>query len=518
MTAQPFLHLRHISKSYPGVRALENVSLSISSGEVIGLIGENGAGKSTLMKILGGVIAPTKGDLMVDGQEFTALSIYDALAAGIAFVHQELNIFDNLDVAANIFIGREARRWPFGRRRHPLALLDRKNMCAQAEILLQRLGCNFSANTPASALSIAQRQQVEIARGLSQGARLIVLDEPTSSLTSTETSQLLDIVEDLKKSGVGVIFVSHRLGEVRQCADRIIVLRDGEMVGTLTRQEANHQAMVRLMIGRDINAFYTAPRQSAGEMVMEVKDLNTGVGGKEGKASFTLHRGEILGFAGLIGAGRSEIARVIFGVDQPRSGTLFFEGKVLQLRHPQDAIRHGIFLVPEDRKGAGLVVNDSVVSNLCLPDLMRYARFGLMNQASQLVNAARQIEALQIKVAHPKLLVGTLSGGNQQKVVLGKWLAMAPRLIIFDEPTRGVDIGAKSEIYALMRHLADSGVAVMMISSDMEEIIGVSDRVAVMCEGQLSGILPREHVNEETIMNLAVGHKIQDKIREGAYA
>jgi len=501
MRAQPFLHLRHISKSWPGVRALEDVSLSISSGEVIGLIGENGAGKSTLMKILGGVIAPSKGQIVVDGQEFSALTIQDALAAGIAFVHQELNIFDNLDVTANIFIGREQRRWPLG-------LIDRKSMHVEARCLLQRVGCNFPVDTPAAALSIAQRQQIEIARGLSQGARLIVLDEPTSSLTPTETAQLLGVIEDLKQNGVGVIFISHRLAEVRQCADRIVVLRDGQMVATLTRQEASHQAMVRLMIGRDIQDFYTAPRQSAGQAVVEVKNINTGVGGMKGTASFTLHGGEILGVAGLIGAGRSEIARVIFGVDKARSGTILFEGKPLQLRHPRDAIGHGIFLVPEDRKGAGLVIDDNVVSNLCLPDLMNYAHFGLIDHASQLANAARQIEALQIKAAHPKVLVGTLSGGNQQKVVLGKWLAMAPRLIIFDEPTRGVDIGAKSEIYALMRQLADSGVAIMMISSDMEEIIGVSDRVAVMCEGRLSGILPRAEVNEETIMHLAVDHEV----------
>jgi len=494
---QPFLQLRGISKSYPGVQALEDVSLSISCGEVIGLIGENGAGKSTLMKILGGVIAPTKGDIVLDGQKLAALTIHDSLAAGIAFVHQELNIFDNLDVAANIFIGREAQHW---------SLIDQQSMYAQTESLLQRLGCGFSANTQAASLSIAQRQQIEIARGLSQGARLIVLDEPTSSLTPTETDQLLGIIADLKQSGVGVIFISHRLGEVRQCSDRIFVLRDGKMVSTLRREEASHQAMIQLMIGRNINELYISPQQPVGQAVMEVKELNTGVGGIRGSASFALHRGEILGFAGLIGAGRSEIARVIFGIDKARSGTLIFEGKPLQLHHPGDAIQHGIFLIPEDRKGAGLIVDDSVVGNLCLPDLLRYAWFGLLNQTSQLANAMRQIKALQIKVAHPKVPVGTLSGGNQQKVVLGKWLAMSPKLIIFDEPTRGVDIGAKAEIYALMRQLADSGVAIMMISSDMEEIIGVSDRVAVMCEGRLSGILTREHVNEEAIMNLAIGH------------
>jgi len=512
MAAQPFLQLLHISKSYLGVQALEHVSLSVSSGEVVGLIGENGAGKSTLMKILGGVIAPTKGSIVVDGQEFATLTVRDALVAGVAFVHQELNIFGNLDVAGNIFIGREAQRWRIGKGKHPFALMDQVNMYARAETLLHRLGCNFSARTLAAGLSIAQCQQIEIARGLSQGARLIVLDEPTSSLTPTETGQLLDIVADLKQSGVSVVFISHRLNEVQQCADRIVVLRDGQQVGELTRGEASHQAMVRLMIGRDINSFYTAPRQLAGDVVLEVENLYTGVGGKKARASFCLHRGEILGFAGLIGAGRSEIARVLFGVDAPLSGNIMLDNKPLYLHHPRDAIRHGIFLVPEDRKGAGLIIEDSVVNNLCLPDLMRHARFGLIDHNSQLTNTKEQISSLKIKLASPDLPVATLSGGNQQKIVLGKWLAMSPRLIIFDEPTRGVDIGAKSEIYALMRQLADHGVAIMMISSDMEEIIGVSDRVAVMYEGNLAGILTRDKVREETIMNLAVGHTIEEAV------
>jgi len=502
MTAQAFLHLRHIGKSWPGVQALADVSLSISPGEVIGLIGENGAGKSTLMKILGGITAPTQGTLVLDGREFSALRIQDSLAAGIAFVHQELNIFDNLDVAANIFMGREAR--------HRLGFMNRKSMHAQAARLLQRVGCHFAANTPAAALSIAQRQQVEIARGLSQGARLMVLDEPTSSLTPAETARLLQIMAELKQSGVAVIFISHRLGEIRQCADRILVLRDGKMVAALTREEASHEAMVRCMVGRDIHNFYAPPRQSAGAAVLEVKDLHAGVGGSTAAASFALHGGEIVGFAGLVGAGRSELARVIAGVERPRRGTLLWEGQPVRFQHPRDAIAHGIFLVPEDRKGAGLIVDDSVMGNLCLPDLMRHARLGLLGEGSQRATAARQIAALHIKAAHPGVPVGTLSGGNQQKVVLGKWLAMRPRVMIFDEPTRGIDIGAKAEIYALMRQLADSGVAIMMISSDMEEIIGVSDRVAVMCEGHLAGILPREHVNEEAIMHLAVGRRIQE--------
>lgn len=496
MSVVPFLELKAIHKTYPGVKALADVSLSVAAGEVIGLIGENGAGKSTLMKILAGVVQPTSGTIVVDGISHSALTVKQAMESGIAFVHQELNLFENLDVAANIYIGRERSR--FG-------LVRQREMRASAEPILRRLGCDYTADTKVERLSIAQRQQLEIAKGISQGARVIVMDEPTSSLTLAETERLLATVADLKASEVAIIFISHRLGEVMRCADRVVVLRDGRLAGALDRSEMSHAAMIRLMIGRDVADFYTAPREVAGATVLEVEGLDAG-SHLHGSVSFALHRGEILGFAGLIGSGRSEVARVLFGIDRPRAGVVRLEGEPLHLSHPRDAVRRGIFLVPEDRKHSGVILDLSITHNISLPDLMSYARFGLVEPQAERRNADARRTALRIKAADLNARVGTLSGGNQQKVVLAKWLSMKPKVIIFDEPTRGVDIGAKVEIYDLMRGLADSGVAVMMISSDLEEVIGVSDRVAVMHEGRVSGVLGRADLSEEAVMRLAVGH------------
>ena len=496
----PFLELKSISKTYPGVRALSDVSLSVSAGEVVGLIGENGAGKSTLMKTLAGVVQPTSGTIVVDGVEHATLSVKQAMESGIAFVHQELNLFENLDVAANIFIGREEKA--FG-------LVRNRDMRASAEPILRRLGCDYTADTKVSRLSIAQCQQLEIAKGISQGARVIVMDEPTSSLTLAETQRLLATIADLKASGVSIIFISHRLGEVMACADRVVCLRDGKLAGTLDRSEMSHEAMIRLMIGRDVSDFYTAPREQAGKAMLDVADLDAG-SHPNGSVSFSLHSGEILGVAGLIGAGRSEVARAIFGIDRPRSGRISLEGETMRFSHPRDAIAKGIFLVPEDRKHSGLILDHTIVDNISLPNLLHYAKFGLMRPRRERENAEKQRSALHMKANDVTARAGTLSGGNQQKVVLAKWLSMAPKVIIFDEPTRGVDVGAKVEIYELMRALADSGVAVMMISSDLEEVIGVSDRVAVMHEGKISGVLARSELNEEAVMRLAVGHSEKD--------
>jgi ribose transport system ATP-binding protein len=495
---QPLIALRNISKTYVAVKALRDVSLEVREGEVLGLIGENGAGKSTLMKILGGVVQPTAGSISIAGKDLSALTVNESIAAGIAFVHQELNLFDNLDAAANIYIGREPRFGNF------LNLIDREKLRRQALPLLQRLGCTFSPDTLVGELSIAQRQMLEIAKALSFDARLIIMDEPTSSLTASETKRLLDVVAELKASGVSVIFITHRLNEIERCADRVVALRDGAVVGELQSADIKRETMIRLMIGRDLTSIYNPPAAARGDIFLKVSGVAIATH-PTGRIHLDIHSGEILGLSGLIGSGRTELARVIFGIDKARSGAIEIVGNPFNPKSSTEAIKRGIYLVPEDRKASGLVLDITIRENISLASLMNFARAGLVDVKGEAENAEKQRASLRIKSHSVEAIAGTLSGGNQQKIVLGKWLSMKPRLMILDEPTRGIDVGSKSEIYALMRKLADTGVAVLMISSDMEEIIGVSDRVAVMHEGSISGTLERADLNEQNIMRLAVG-------------
>jgi ribose transport system ATP-binding protein len=502
--ADELLALRSITKTYPGVTALDGVSLSVRKGEVLGLIGENGAGKSTLMKILGGVVAPSSGTIMVDGVEHAALTVPEATRAGIAFVHQELNLFENLDVAANVFIGREPRRGGF------LNLIDETALHTQVKPLLVRLGVDFEPGDRVEYLSIAQRQMVEIAKALSLEARIIIMDEPTSSLTLTETERLLSVIAEMRAHGVSVIYISHRLAEVKTCCDRVVVLRDGRRVGELSHAELTHAGMIRLMIGRDLKSIYIPPKTAASEAGLEVADLVTSAF-PDRAVTLNIRFGEILGLAGLIGSGRTSLAETIFGVQTPIAGKVALSGTPIKIRTARDAITHGIYLVPEDRKRSGLLLDMPIVENISLADLGSYAPFMLVDGSREHATADQQRSNLSIKVPNVDFKAVTLSGGNQQKVVLGKWLSMRPRAIIFDEPTRGVDVGAKSEIYALMRALADQGVAILMISSDMEEVIGVSDRIAVMHEGRISGFLDREHFSEHNVLMLAVGQTGQQE-------
>lgn len=496
--ADAFLHLTQISKSYPGVRALEEVTLDVSPGEIIGLVGENGAGKSTLMKILGGVVAPSSGTIRVDGQERAALTVQQATEAGIAFVHQELNLFENLDAASNVFIGREPRR------AGPLKLIDRKALYAGAKPYLDQLGVDFEPTTPVADLSIGQRQLLEIAKALSLKARLIIMDEPTSSLTLAETERLLAIIAELKRRGVAVIFITHRLTELIACADRVAVLRDGKLVGHLGKAQITHGEMIRLMIGRDLMALYQPPAAPPGDAVLEVRELRTQTY-PDRTVSLTVHRGEILGLAGLIGAGRTELARAIFGIDRILGGSLLLDGRPVEISTPRAAIAAGIFLVPEDRKKSGLLIDLSIAENIGLPTLAVHARCGLTQTQRMREDADRQTANLHIRAPGIDVVAAALSGGNQQKVVLAKWLTMQPRLLICDEPTRGIDVGAKTDIYRMLRGLADAGVAILMISSDMEEVIGVSDRIVVMHEGRVSGFLERDAFSESNVLRLAVG-------------
>ncbi|MGY3551677.1 ribose transport system ATP-binding protein [Bradyrhizobium sp. USDA 4472] len=505
--AEMLLELAGIGKTYPGVRALDDVSLSVRRGEVLGLIGENGAGKSTLMRVLGGVIAPTQGVIRVGGVEYGQMTVREATRAGIAFVHQELNLFENLDVAANVFIGRE--KLMGGR----LKLVNNAQMRASVAPLLARLGADFAPDTLVDNLSIAQRQMVEIAKALSIDARVIIMDEPTSSLTISETERLLEVIADLKAHGISVIYISHRLGEIMTCADRVVVLRDGRTVGELARNELSHAAMIRLMIGRDLKSLYTPPKRAPEAGGCDIANLVTAAF-PDRQISLSVRRGEILGLAGLVGAGRTSLARAAFGIDAILGGEIRIDNARVTVASPRDAIRHGIYLVPEDRKKCGLVLELPIRENMTLANLSNYARMWLIDGAAERKVAKEQAKSLSIKAPSVDIEAVTLSGGNQQKVVLGKWLSMKPRVMFFDEPTRGIDVGAKSEIYALMRDLADRGVAIVMISSDMEEVIGVSDRVAVMHEGGISGVLERDQFSEYNVLRLAIGQTLE--ITEGA--
>ena len=501
MTAPtPILEMEGVSKRFPGVVALDNVSLSVGSAEILALIGENGAGKSTLMKILGGVTSRDTGTIKIDGKPVEIGSPREASALGIEFIHQELSVLDNLDVAANIFLRREPTKGGL------LKLVDRKRIYRESDEILRRLGLNISSRTPLGQLSLAQQQLVEIARALSTGARIIIMDEPTSSLTLTETRRLLEIVKDLKAENVSVIYISHRMHEVEEIADRAVVLRDGKNAGEIKGTEITRDRMVRMMVGRDLKEFFKSAKGAGtdgdGGGGFEVRRLRT-LRYPKHTISFRVAKGEVLGLAGLVGAGRSEVARALFGVDQALETEVALDGKGLRIDDPQDAITHGIYLVPEDRRLCGLIVDFNIRENISLPNLDSYASGKIINFSKEAAAARDAIKAINIKTPTSEMPAANLSGGNQQKVVLAKWLTFAPRVLIFDEPTRGIDVGAKAEIYELIRKLAADGVSVIVISSEMEEVLGISDRIAVMHEGRLTGVLERAQFSEEAVMRLA---------------
>lgn len=494
------LEVSGVTKRFPGVTALRQVGLSLAQGEVLALIGENGAGKSTLMKILAGVQEPDEGTIQVDGVPVRLDSVIAAQNHGIALIHQELNLSDNLDVGANIFLGREPRK---------RGLIDKVKIRQDSLGILERVGLDVSPDTIVEHLPIGQQQLVEIARALSINARVLIMDEPTSSLSQHETERLFEVVKDLRSRGVSVIYISHRLGEVQELADRVTVFRDGENAGDLKRGEISHDRMVQLMVGRDISQFYARKPHKPGAVALEVKGLETPAHLGH-KLSFSVRAGEIVGVSGLVGAGRTEMLHVLFGVDPAVSGTIEVEGKPLHLTSPLDAIQAGIALAPEDRKQQGIVLEMAVRQNIGLPGLRRHQKkAGFLNNRQEGIDTEEMIRRLRIKTPSERQIVQYLSGGNQQKVVLGKWLAMAPKVLLLDEPTRGIDIGAKQEIYLLMEELAEQGVAILFVSSEMEEILGMSDRTLVMHEGRISGELSRDELSEEAVMQLATGNVLE---------
>lgn len=497
----PLLQLSSISKRFPGVIALDDVYLEVYPGEIVALAGENGAGKSTLMNILGGIHQPDSGRIRIDGDEIAIRSVSDAIQRGIGFIHQELNVLDNLDVAENVFLGREPV-WA-----GPLRLVDRQKIHVQADLYLKRLGLNISSRTPVKDLSIAQQQMVEIAKALSLNARILIMDEPTSCLTLTETARLFEVARELKAQGVSIIYITHRLGELANFADRVVVLRDGRNAGSLAGGQISHERIVKLMVGRDLNRSHARSLSSGEAGYFKVLNLRTRRY-PEHATSFDVRRGEILGLAGLVGAGRSEVAQAIFGVETALEGTILLDGKPIKILAPRDAIANGIYLMSEDRRKTGLVLEMPIRENITLPALSAYASAGLIDRVAERRVAQHICGKLNIKAPSIEAKAANLSGGNQQKVVLAKWLSLNPKVLIFDEPTRGIDVGAKAEIYQLMRGLAERGVAIIMISSDMEEVLGESDRVAVMHEGAITGILERSECSEEAIMRLAVGQSI----------
>jgi ribose transport system ATP-binding protein len=487
-----------VSKHFPGVQALDRVSLSVHAGEVLAVVGENGAGKSTLMKVLAGIYQPDEGQLFFDGQPVRLTGVRDALGRGISLIHQELNLAENLSVGANLFLGREMLhgRW--------LGILDRPGMRKEAQALLARVGLACSPQTTVSEMPLGQRQLVEIARALSLRSRLLIMDEPTSSLTQRETDRLFGVVGDLRRSGVAVVYISHRLGEVQRIADRVVVLRDGRNAGELQRADISHAALVRLMVGRDLQQFYTRQHHVAPQAAprLEVRGVRF-TPGPEAPVSLVVRRGEIVGLAGLVGAGRTELAEALFGLRRLVAGEILLDGRRIVVRHPREAVAAGLLLVPEDRRAHGLVIEDTVAHNIGLSNLDRLSRLRLVSARRERLLSEEMCRRLGVRSAGLSQPVAVLSGGNQQKVVLGKWLARSPRVLIFDEPTRGIDVGAKAEIYALMDQLAGEGVAILMISSDLEEVLGISDRVLVMKEGRIAGELPRDRLSEEAVMRLA---------------
>ena len=474
--ATPLLLMQGISKAFPGVQALNKVGLDLYSGEVLALLGENGAGKSTLIKMLGGAHQPDEGDISMNGSVLAIHSPQDALSAGIAVIYQEFNLVPWLSARENIFLGQEPSRvgfLPAGRERK------------RAVELFQQLGVEINPDTLCVDLTVAEQQIVEIAKALSMNARIIVMDEPSAALSTREVEGLFKVVEGLKARGMGVIYISHRLDEIFKVADRVTFLRDGEHVGTRSISDLTREDMIELMVGRSIDQEFPKVAAEIGDVHIACRGMNRGK--KVQDVSLEVRRGEILGLTGLVGSGRTETARLLFGADEAESGTMTLGGKELRIRNPRDAISAGICLLTEDRKAQGLVLGQTILENFGLANLDSFSRYGWIDRSSERSAMLAHGDRLQIKMTGPGQVVATLSGGNQQKVVLAKWLERNAEVLIFDEPTRGIDVGAKYEIYQLMNRLAAQGKAILMISSELPEVLGMCDRIVVMHEGRISG-------------------------------
>ena len=488
------VEMKNITVEFPGVKALDNVSFSLERGEVHVLLGENGAGKSTLMKVLSGVYKRSAGAVFVDGQEVRFAGTKDAMEAGVNIVHQELNLVPYITVAENIFLGREPKNG---------GVIAWKRLFQDAKEVLERLGVDLNPKAVMKTLSVAQQQMVEIAKCVSQNSKVIIFDEPTSSLTDKEIDALFRIIEDLKANGVGVVYISHRFDEIKRIGDRATIMRDGRYIDTVRVADTPVEDMIRMMVGRELSDMFPKIEVPVGEVIFEAKGFSTR--DKLENCSLSVRRGEIVALAGLMGAGRTEFARAIIGADPIMTGEVFLDGKKLRIHSPEDAVRQGIGLLPEDRKHHGLVLGMSVEENVTLASLKKAMKNGVLSKKSEAEFAQKYVEAMRIKTPHLRQKVKFLSGGNQQKVVIGKWLMTGGKVLIFDEPTRGIDVAAKAEIYRIMGELASQGMAIIMISSELPEVLGMSDRIVVMCGGRIAGEMSRSEATQEKIMHLATG-------------
>lgn len=488
------LEMKDIAKRFGNFYALQNVNLDIYRGEIHALMGENGAGKSTLMKILAGAYTATSGEIKIDGKLFPISSPQDAIHAGITLIYQEIHLSPNLTVAENIFLGREIKNL-FG--------LNRKQMIQESQEVLDRLGAQFLASQKVSLLTIAEQQQVEIARALHRNSRILVMDEPTAALSSRETEKLFSLIKRLRDEGLAIIYISHRMAEIYELADRVSVLRDGKYVGSLVRNEINANVLVQMMVGRPLTDLFNKEKLPVGNEVLRIENLADGK--KVQDASLFIRAGEIVGLSGLVGAGRSELAHLLFGVHQPSKGKIYLNGAEISFSSPRDAIVHHVALLPENRKEEGLFLDMNIFQNITMATIERDANMMIINQNKGKQETQQAIQNLNIRVPNTNVDVSGLSGGNQQKVLLSRWMAIHPKLFILDEPTRGVDVGAKSEIYRMMIEMARKGTAILMISSELPEIIGMSDRVYIMREGYMVGEVQEKDINQEKIMALACG-------------
>ena len=489
----PLLEMRGITKTFPGVKALNNVSLTVEAGKVLALVGENGAGKSTLMKILSGIYKRDAGDIFIEGQPVEIDGPLSSRALGISIIYQELSVLNNMDIAENIFVGREMRK---------NGLVDHRRQHEEARKLLQHVGLEVDTRTKVKMLSTAQKQMVEVAKALSYNAKLIIMDEPTSSLTDTETATLMDIIRRLRSEGVAIVYISHRMNEIFEISDEIAVMRDGEMLDKVLTSQTNESEIIAAMVGRDVKNLFVKEPAPIGDTVLEVKGLSTKNFLKD--ISFTVRAGEIVGFAGLVGAGRSEVMRAVFGIDRRESGDIYVRGEKVSIRNTVDALKCGMGFVPEDRKEQALILKMSVEENTSLAALRSVSKNWFIRPAQEKALAEEYVQKLKVKTPSLAQKVLNLSGGNQQKVVIAKWMATHPTILILDEPTRGIDVGAKKEIHALMSQMAQEGVAIIMISSELPEVLGMSDRIYVMHEGRLKGQIKREDASQEIIMKMAI--------------
>ncbi|MDL2206896.1 sugar ABC transporter ATP-binding protein [Eubacteriales bacterium OttesenSCG-928-N13] len=495
--------MEHICKSFPGVKALDDVRFELRSGEVMALLGENGAGKSTLVKILSGVYTRDSGNMHIFGKEYGDLTPKQAQELGVAIIHQELNMCRHLSVAENMFLGREKVKG--------IALSNRQ-MQKEARAVLGELKIDIDPNQVVGDLPVSKQQMVEIAKALSTNAKVLIMDEPTSSLTTREIDDLFRIIHDLKAKGCGIVYISHRLEELQYIVDRVTIMRDGQYITTVPFKDTNMDEIIANMVGREIKEKFPTVQCERGKKVFEVKNLNAGRMVRD--INFELYEGEIVGFAGLMGAGRTETTRAIFGVDPKQTGQIFLDGREIRISKVQDSIKAGIVLAPEDRKKDGLCTQLSIRENIALPNLdIVCDKLGVIRNARETEMCGKAVDSLRIKTPGLEVDAATLSGGNQQKVVVGKWLARDSKVVMFDEPTRGIDVAAKVEIYHLMNKLKQQGIAVMFVSSEMQEVLGVADRIIVMCDGRITGEVMAKDATQEGILRMAT--RFESKVAAG---